>query len=127
MSVQIEFLKRCKALGLHNSNLPAWLDEIESLHAQVAELKAENDKYSQTCERYKELYFQKDTENIELKRQRDEYKADANRIDFIQSNARCDPMMDGNHKWWPTNFNKCLTGPSLREAIDAAKGGGDDT
>ena len=39
MSVQIEFLKRCKTLGLHDSNLPAWLDQIESLRAQVAELE----------------------------------------------------------------------------------------
>lgn len=44
MSVQIEFLKRCKALGLHDSNLPAWLDEIESLRMQIAELKAENER-----------------------------------------------------------------------------------
>jgi len=45
---------------------------------------------------------------------------DVSRLDWIQSNARCDPMMDGQHKWWPTNFNKCLTGPTLRDAIDAA-------
>lgn len=45
---------------------------------------------------------------------------DAERLDWIQANCRCDPMMDGQHKWWPTNFNKCLTGPSIRAAIDAA-------
>lgn len=45
---------------------------------------------------------------------------DAERLDWIQANCRCDPMMDGQHKWWPTNFNKCLTGPSIREAIDKA-------
>ena len=42
MSLQITFLERCKALGIADKNLPAWLDEIEALRAQVAELKAEN-------------------------------------------------------------------------------------
>ena len=50
----------------------------------------------------------------------DDVVRDAERLDWIQANCRCDPMMDGQHKWWPTNFNKCLTGPSIREAIDAA-------
>ena len=65
--------------------------EIEKLRSELAALKAENESL----------------------------KRDAERLDFIQSNCRCDPMMDGQHKWWPTNFNKCLTGPSIREAIDA--------
>lgn len=43
MSVQIEFLKRCKALGLHDSNLPAWLDEIESIRAQIESIRAQLD------------------------------------------------------------------------------------
>lgn len=50
----------------------------------------------------------------------DDVVRDAERLDWIQANCRCDPMMDGQHKWWPTNFNKCLTGPSIRDAIDAA-------
>ena len=60
-----------------------------------------------------------------LKAERDALKKDAERLNFIQSNCRCDPMMDGQHKWWPTNFNKCLTGPSIRAAIDAAKDKGE--
>ena len=52
-------------------------------------------------------------------------RKDAERLNFIQSNCRCDPMMDGQHKWWPTNFNKCLNGPSIRAAIDAAMIAGD--
>ena len=36
MNLQITFLERCKALGLADKNLPAWLDEIESLHTQIA-------------------------------------------------------------------------------------------
>lgn len=47
-------------------------------------------------------------------------QADAARLDYIASNARCDPKMDGNHVWWPTSFNHRLIGPNLREAIDAA-------
>ncbi len=45
---------------------------------------------------------------------------DAARLDYIASNARCDPKMNGQHVWWPTSFNHRLTGPTLREAIDAA-------
>lgn len=45
---------------------------------------------------------------------------DADRLDYIASNARCDPKMDGQHVWWPTSFNHRLTGPTLRDAIDAA-------
>ena len=41
-------------------------------------------------------------------------------LDYIASNARCDPKMDGQHVWWPTSFNHRLTGPSLRAAIRAA-------
>ena len=47
---------------------------------------------------------------------------DAELIDFLQSVARCDPKMDGNHVWWPLSWNTCQTikGPTLREAIRAA-------
>lgn len=48
-------------------------------------------------------------------------EADAKRLDHIASNARCDPKMDGQHVWWPTSFNHRLIGPTLREAIDAAR------
>ena len=54
-----------------------------------------------------------------LKAENEALRKDAERLNFIQSNCRCDPTMDGQHKWWPTNFNKCLTGPSIRAAIDA--------
>lgn len=47
---------------------------------------------------------------------------DAERLDYLQHNARCDPKMDGNHIWWPTSLNQArrLTGSSLRTAIDKA-------
>lgn len=45
---------------------------------------------------------------------------DAERLDHISINCRCDPKMDGNHVWWPTTWNNRLTGPTLRLAIDAA-------
>ena len=68
MSAQIEFLKRCKALGLHNSNLPAWLDEIESLRTQVAELKAENKRLKTVPMKYRRMEFnaQLQKENADL-------------------------------------------------------------
>jgi len=45
---------------------------------------------------------------------------DAQRLDFIEKSARCDPKMDGQHVWWPTSLNKAIKGPTLRAAIDAA-------
>ena len=36
---QIDFLVRCKALGLENGKLSDWLDEIESLRAENEALK----------------------------------------------------------------------------------------
>jgi len=57
-----------------------------------------------------------------LRAQLAEAQKDAGRLDYIQKNARCDPRMDGNHVWWPTSFNKTLKGPTIRAAIDAAKG-----
>lgn len=53
--------------------------------------------------------------------ERAKWLADAERLDYITSNARCDPKMDGQHVWWPTSFNHRLTGPTLRDAIDAAR------
>lgn len=47
---------------------------------------------------------------------------DAVRLDFIEMNARQEPRMCGNHAWWPTNFNHALVGPTLRAAIDNARG-----
>lgn len=49
-------------------------------------------------------------------------RKDAERLDYIQKNARSDPKMDGKHVWWPTSFNHAqnLKGPTVRAAIDAA-------
>ena len=58
----------------------------------------------------------------DMRAQLAEAQKDAGRLDYIQKNARCDPQMDGNHVWWPTSLNKTLRGPTIRAAIDAAKG-----
>ena len=39
MNAQIDFLKRCKELGLQGGKLSNWLDEIESLRAENSALK----------------------------------------------------------------------------------------
>ena len=36
MTVQTDFMERCKALNLHDGKLSDWLDEIESLRQQLA-------------------------------------------------------------------------------------------
>ena len=39
MNVQIDFLKRCKELGLHEGSLFAWLEKVEQLIAENEALK----------------------------------------------------------------------------------------
>lgn len=55
-----------------------------------------------------------------LEAENEALKKDAQRLDAIERNARCDPKMCGNHVWWPTTWKHQLTGPTLRDAIDAA-------
>ena len=45
MSKQIEFLERCKKLGLHDGSLFDWMDRIESLERQLAERDADCDEF----------------------------------------------------------------------------------
>lgn len=59
---------------------------------------------------------------LELLTEVEALRADAERLDYIAGNARCDPKMDGHHVWWPTSFQHRLAGPNLRTAIDAARG-----
>lgn len=47
-------------------------------------------------------------------------RKDAERLDYIQKHARCDPKIDGKHVWWPTIFKHRLVGATIRTAIDAA-------
>lgn len=42
VSKQIEFLERCKAVGLHSGSLFDWLDRVEQLQAENANLLAAN-------------------------------------------------------------------------------------
>ena len=44
---------------------------------------------------------------------------DTELIEWLQSVARCDPKMDGQHVWWPLhwNINQTIRGPTLREAL----------
>lgn len=46
---------------------------------------------------------------------------DAARLDFLEKRAKCEPKMDGQHVWWPTNFKHALKGANLRAAIDGAR------
>ena len=39
MNAQIDFLKRCKELGLQGGKLSNWLDEIEALRAENEAMK----------------------------------------------------------------------------------------
>ncbi len=57
-----------------------------------------------------------------------EQERDAARLDWLQSVARCDPKMDGQHVWWPLNWNTCQAckGPTIRAAIDAARSTGEN-
>ena len=47
MNAQIDFLKRCKELGLQGGKLSNWLDEIESLRAENEALKQQVEQIEQ--------------------------------------------------------------------------------
>ena len=59
-------------------------------------------------------------ERDQLRAEVERLRADAERLNHIEKHARCDPKMDGQHVWWPTNFKHALRGATLRAAIDAA-------
>ena len=67
------------------------------------------------------LLRQLSAERDQLRAEVERLRADADRLDHIEKHARCDPKMDGQHVWWPTNFNHALRGPNLRAAIDNAR------
>lgn len=73
------------------------IDEKNALDANIDKLEAENERL----------------------------RKDAERLDYLQKHARCDPKMDGQHMWWPTTLNHAnnLRGGTIREAIDAAMKG----
>ena len=50
----------------------------------------------------------------------EKYRKDAERLDYLQAFARCDPKMDGEHVWWSIHPRPTLRGNTLRAAIDAA-------
>lgn len=125
MSAQIDFLKRCKELGLHNGKLSNWLDEIESLRAQIAELEAENERLKiearDACFGLND-YFGKQiavlsNERAKLTCQRDEYKAVLeNLLEVVdeppERNCSC-------HIAPPCNY--CVNWSGLREALSDAR------
>ncbi len=55
MNAQIDFLKRCKELGLQGGKLSNWLDEIESLRAENERLNHNLTSTEQTMREYQEL------------------------------------------------------------------------
>ena len=59
MTVQTDFLERCKALNLHDGKLSDWLDEIESLRQQLASMTADRDD----CLTLAKLNFAKNEES----------------------------------------------------------------
>lgn len=80
--------------------MPGWCNPLDDrLWKEVQMLEAERDTLQAEVERLRK---------------------DGERLDHIQKHARCDPKMDGQHVWWPTNFKHALTGNTLRDAIDRA-------
>lgn len=76
-------------------------ETIESLRAQVAELKAENERLtiinSRLCYKSKSYVIHNarlEEERDELKRQRDEYKADAARYRWIRDTELMDDVRE---------------------------------
>ena len=53
MNAQIDFLKRCKELGLQGGKLSNWLDEIESLRAENSVLKQQVGQEKRDAEQWR--------------------------------------------------------------------------
>ena len=53
MNAQIDFLKRCKELGLQGGKLSNWLDEIESLRAENSALKQQVGQEKRDAEQWR--------------------------------------------------------------------------
>jgi hypothetical protein len=91
----------------------ALLSAIKALHARAEKAEKEAERLTNACKSY-EIQANRDAlENAALRQ-------DAERLDYIEKNARYDPKIDGQHVYWPTTLNKALRGPNLRAAIDAA-------
>ena len=88
-------------------------ERIAELEAEVLEQARCN---GMGAERELALMAERDQLRAEVERLR----VDAERLDHIEKHARCDPKMDGQHVWWPTNFKHALRGATLRAAIDNA-------
>lgn len=87
------------------------VDEIEYLRAQVAEIK-EGMAYRNS------LVGRLEAERDELKRQRDEYKADAGRLDYLQQGVTIDLV--GKELLFRVGGILPSMRANIREAIDAA-------
>lgn len=102
----------------------AYLDIFLDAASEIERLRAENEslasnlrgKHATTGATYAHLIAERDR----LRDENAKLRVDAERLDWIQKNARCDPKMDGHHVWWPTSFNKTVKGSTIRAAIDAA-------
>lgn len=112
----------------HQMSIVSAANENEALRAQVAELKAENTAlslYKNIAAEYGLSVFE---DMAELKRQRDEYKADAERLDFLDAMNRRKNEANATTYGWKLqeNHNRIaltdsnIPALSVREAIDAA-------
>lgn len=95
------------------ASMQAQAPEVAALQREVEELRRERDELAQ--------------QRGDLAAKVLELEQDRLRLDHIAKFARCDPKMDGLHVWWPTTFKNQLTGPTLRAAIDKARGVNVDT
>lgn len=118
-----ELLKAISDAELEAAN-EAFGKRQEWWNARMLELEQQLDVMARNTESQTHASVMREielTEKVEkLARELEEARKDAERLDYIQKNARNDPKMDGNHVWWPTTFNKALKGPTIRAAIDAA-------
>ena len=103
-------------------------ETIESLRAQVAELKVENERLSMALADTEALEIGTAERCDELTRQRDEFKADAERFEWMLDHPDATVCSDGSygpvHIWF--RYSNRLVGygsKTAREAIDAAMKG----
>lgn len=116
-----EMQAEIRALRKQLTEAQALLVSGADLLGKVA-MNAVDDFVCASGQKYADLMRQADSSALQatIAEAVEPYRKDAERLDYLQAFARCDPKMDGEHVWWSIHPRPTLRGNTLRAAIDAA-------
>ena len=116
-----EMQAEIRALRKQLTEAQALLVSGADLLGKVA-MNAVDDFVCASGQKYADLMRQADSSALQatIAEAVEPYRKDAERLDYLQAFARCDPKMDGEHVRWSIHPRPTLRGNTLRAAIDAA-------